>query len=212
VTCTLSGFAPQRRKVLLIDVSHPLERHSRVKTFWIDYARKGGVVLFVLLVAAGASSGQETPVERSGKQLPERLSRERWDPQASIDITSEQMSADFDAHTITFTGNVEVRQADVTLTADKIVSVFGQTAQEIKTIVAEGNVRVQKGEKVATGDKAVYSREDGTITVDGNPRLTQGNDYLQGERIILFLERNQMEVQGRVKAAFQMPQGGPPGQ
>lgn len=194
----------------LIDVSNPLERHSRDKTSWIDCARQGVVVLSILLVAVRGSSGQETRFERSERQVREQLSGERWDPQESIDIASEQMTADFDAHSITFTGNVEVRQADVTLTADTIVAFFGQTAQEIKTIVAEGHVRVQKGEKVATGDKAVYSRKEGTITVEGNPKLTQGNDYLQGERIILFLERNQMEVQGRVKAAFQMPHGGLP--
>ncbi len=166
------------------------------------------MVLLVMGIAAVASSLQRA-YGWSEKGIEERFFSQKWDRHDKIDITSDQMTAEFETHTITFIGNVEARQADLLLTANKIVSVFGQEAQEIKKIVAEGNVRVQKGEKVATGEKAVYVKEEATITIEGNPRLMQGNDVVQGERIVVYLDKNQMEIHGRVKAEFQAIEQGP---
>ena len=170
-----------------------------------QFLRKQGWMLFCLaLLLVGFD--QDTPLSHSKKLLDSEFSQNKWDIHQTMDITSQQMTADFQAHKITFIGNVEVKQADLKLTADKVVSLFGENAQDIQEIIAEGDVRVQKGEKIATGQKAIYQKQKDIILVDGDPKLKQGNSFVQGDRIIIHLGQNQMEVQGRVKAAFQIPE------
>ncbi len=144
--------------------------------------------------------------------LGKSLQGERWNRNAPVDIQSEEMTVDFDRRRIAFKGEVKVLQADFSLTASEVTAVFGESADDIQKIVAVGDVKIQKGNKTAWGEKATYSREDATILLTGNPVLKQGRNFIKGEEILVRLDEDRMEVRGDVKAEFVLSdQQGVPG-
>jgi len=127
-----------------------------------------------------------------------------WDRGAPVDIQSKQMSVDFDARRIIFQGDVSVRQADFSLSAQEVTALFGDRAEDIKKIVAKGDVFIRKSDKLAWGKEAVYDREEATVLLRGNPSLKQGENTLRGEAIRVFLEEDRMDIEGGVKAEFRI--------
>lgn len=125
---------------------------------------------------------------------------------APIDITSDRLEADDAARTVRFLGQVVARQADVTLYAREMIIFLPPQGQEIDRIEAYGDVRIVQGERVATGEKALYRNQQGEIHLTGSPKVHQGNDMIAGEEIIVYLNEERSVVKGgetsRVKAIF----------
>jgi lipopolysaccharide export system protein LptA len=112
-------------------------------------------------------------------------------------ITSQQLEADNKNRIITFRGKVEARQGELTIWAD-LAQVFYEKKEEgneIREIVATGNVKVQEGDRLATGQKAVFVNGEQKITLTGEPKVWQGKDMVSGERIIVFLEEEKSLVE-----------------
>ena len=125
-----------------------------------------------------------------------------WHLKEPVDIGSKQMSVDLDSHTITFLGDVSVRQGDLQLLAREVTAVFGSEVNDILEIVAKGDVSVQRADQFAFGQEAVFDRAKATIVLTGNPHLRQGDNFIRGEKILVRLDEERMEVQGDVKAEF----------
>jgi lipopolysaccharide export system protein LptA len=112
-------------------------------------------------------------------------------------ITSQQLEADNKNRIITFRGKVEARQGELTIWAD-VAQVFYEKKEEgneIREIVATGNVKVQEGDRLATGQKAVFVNGEQKIILTGEPKVWQGKDMVSGERIIVFLEEEKSLVE-----------------
>ena len=98
---------------------------------------------------------------------------------------------------ITFRGKVEARQGELTINAD-MAQVFYEKKEEgneIREIVATGNVKVQEGDRLATGQKAVFANREQKITLTGQPKVWQGKDMVSGEKIIVLLEEDKSFVE-----------------
>jgi len=112
-------------------------------------------------------------------------------------ITSQQLEADNKNQVITFRGNVIARQEDMTIYADT-AQVFYEKKEEgndVREIVATGNVKIHQGDRVATGQKAVFINEEQKIILTGEPRVWQGKDMVSGERITVLLEEDKSLVE-----------------
>ena len=112
-------------------------------------------------------------------------------------ITSQQLEADNKNQLITFRGNVIARQGDMTIHADT-AQVFYEKKEEgndIREIVATGNVKIHQGDRVATGQKAVFVNGEQKIILTGEPRVWQGKDMVSGERITVLLEEDKSLVE-----------------
>ncbi len=179
-----------------------MRRKCKVGRSWPVATAYEALALLTLILMGSRPEG---PLSRSQDLLGSQFGKDSWDMHRPVDISSQKMTADFQGHTITFSGNVVVTQADLRMWADTIVAVIGQNAQDIRKITAEGNVRVQKGAKIATGQKATYEKETSVVVVEGNPRLEQGASFVRGDKITLYLGQDQMDIQGGVKAEFQIP-------
>ena len=70
-----------------------------------------------------------------------------------------------------FNENVHVVNAEGTIDADKITVYLDSSTKAVKTIVAEGNVKIQRGENTTYSDKATYIEADKKIVLSGAPRL-----------------------------------------
>jgi lipopolysaccharide transport protein LptA len=85
-----------------------------------------------------------------------------------------------------------------TLTAD-----YTADMKQIKQIVAEGKVNAVQGNRVATGDKAVFDDQAKTVTLTGNPIMRQGNSQISGSRVIYFVEQDRAVAEGDGKVRVQ---------
>jgi lipopolysaccharide export system protein LptA len=68
--------------------------------------------------------------------------------------------------------------------------------EKITRIEAQGKVRVVQGDRVATGDKAIYYTQEDKLVLLGNPQLWRGENSLKGREIVFFIKENRAVVEG----------------
>lgn len=83
------------------------------------------------------------------------------------------MEMDYEKQIAVFQDNVKVEgdASQGTMFADKMTATFQQAAKQIDKIVAEGNVRIVRGENVSTSDSAVFTAKDRKMILTGRPKL-----------------------------------------
>lgn len=124
----------------------------------------------------------------------------------TIQISSRRLEADHAAGKVKFVGEVVAVQGDTTIRADELILYQSDKDQRIERIEAFRQVRIEQGERVATGKKAVLDRARGQVVLTGSPKVSQGADFVEGDEIVFFLdsERSIVRSKGseRVKAVF----------
>ncbi|MBI5875880.1 MAG: lipopolysaccharide transport periplasmic protein LptA [Deltaproteobacteria bacterium] len=120
-----------------------------------------------------------------------------------ITITSNNMEARKKENLVIFKGDVKAEQKDYTLYSKELY-VYYADGKEIKEMIATGDVRIVQLNKTATGEKAVYTRENRAVVLTGNPQVEQDCDVVKGDKITIFLDEDKSLVEGsadnRVKA------------
>ncbi len=122
-----------------------------------------------------------------------------------LHITSDRVVVDERKATITFEGHVYVRQADISISCDRL-TIYGNKSskpdpnksvlQQIDRIEVEGNVRVVQGNRIASSKKAIYDLNKQKIFLTGNPVVAQGKDRLTGQLITIDLKTRKSIVEG----------------
>ena len=137
---------------------------------------------------------------------------------APINIEADKMLSHQKENAIIFIGNVKAVQADLVLYADKMTVYHKQDSgnrarQEMgqgkfKKIFATGNVKLTKGDWVATGDQVEFFTEEKKVLLTGDSKVWQGNNIITGESVLLNLDENTTVIEPdkksgeRVKAFF----------
>lgn len=123
-----------------------------------------------------------------------------------VEITADRLEADDAAKTLIFIGNAVAKQADITIRGDRLTIYTAAGGSDVERIVAEGNVRIDQGQRLATSGRAEYLRVEERIVLTGSPRVSEGQNSVQGQEIVLFLKDNRSVVKGgqsgRVNAIF----------
>lgn len=153
---------------------------------------------WMIVVAAGlllAATAYAAPPGLAGK-----VGRE------PIDITADRLEADDAARKVVFIGNALARQGAMTLQSERLTIHYLESG-ELERIVGEGQVRIVKEGRVATGQRVEFFNADQRVVLTGNPQVNDGRSTVRGEEITLFLKENRSVVKGgageRVKAVFQ---------
>lgn len=145
-----------------------------------------------LLLAVSASAAPLVPSGGSGRE--------------PVEIVADQLEADDAAKTLVFSGHAVAKQGDVTIHSDRLTIYSTGQDGDLQRIVAEGNVRITQGDRLATGGRAEYFRADERIVLTGSPRVSEGQNSVQGHEIVLFIKENRSVVKGgqdsRVNAVF----------
>jgi lipopolysaccharide export system protein LptA len=163
------------------------------------------MLLVIPLAAAGEGSARGAKeLKKESKKEPEKsvFGANKKEP---IVITSDRMEVDQRKNAITYTGRVAAQQGETTLNSQVLTAYYDPEMKGLREVIAEGQVQVTQGGRVATGSKAVFSDRDQTITLTGNPVVRQGNSQVSGARIIFFMEQDRAVVEGggqRVKATI----------
>ena len=121
-------------------------------------------------------------------------------------IDADAMEFDYKTTVLTYRGSVTVTQADMTLRSDTLrVTLDSEHPDKPREVVAEGNVQIDKGERRATGGRAVFDNAARTVTLSEQARLQDGPNEVAGERVVVYLDEERSVVEGgqeRVRAVL----------
>lgn len=159
-------------------------------------------LLVVFLVAFGVTPtfGASRDSAKS-KQGEGAFELNKKDP---IYITSDWMEVDQKKNTITYKGRVVTVQSDMTMRSETLTAVYDPEMKQMKQIIAEGKVNATQGNRMATGDRAVFDETAKTVTLTGNPVMRQGNSQVTGSRIIYYIEQDRAVAEGKDQVRVQV--------
>lgn len=104
---------------------------------------------------------------------------------------------------VVFRSGVEVTQGDLSLSADHLEALYPEGAKSPQHLVAEGHVRVRRGERAARCQRAVYDRPSDRIVCTGHARLEDAGDSVQGDVVVFDLAANRVSVSGATELELQ---------
>ncbi|MBW1670586.1 MAG: lipopolysaccharide transport periplasmic protein LptA [Deltaproteobacteria bacterium] len=129
-----------------------------------------------------------------------------------IHIESDLMEAMDKSGIVVFTGHVKATRGNLIIRSDKLEVFYEkrkqgvETKKAVKKTVATGHVRITQGERVGTGEKAVYDKPAEKITITGDAQVLEGPNRVSGKRIIFFINEDRSIVEGssetKVKAVI----------
>jgi lipopolysaccharide transport protein LptA len=120
-----------------------------------------------------------------------------------IYITADWMEVDQTKNTITYKGRVVTVQNDMTMRSETLTAYYDPEMKQMKQIVAEGKVNATQGNRIATGEKAVFDDKTKTVTLTGSPVMRQGNSQVTGVKVIYFTEQDRAVAEGDGKIRVQ---------
>lgn len=188
--------------------------------------REGIASLVLLLCAAVPLHAEDAPASGTGKPRPNALfsGLSLGSGKGPVRIDSDSLELDYKASMVTYTGNVQVSQDDITMTSDRLAITYdpaavrhpdearakssgaGNDADRIKQIVAEGNVKIRQGSRLAEGRRAVFDQAKQTVVLSDGAVLHDGPNQVAGERVIVYLQEERSVVESgsrsRVKAVL----------
>ena len=97
-------------------------------------------------------------------------------------------------------------QSEMTMRSEILTAYYDPEMKRMSKIVAEGKVNTTQGDRVATGEKAVFDDQAKTVTLTGNPVMRQGNSQVSGTKVIYYMEQDRAVAEGdgkvRVRATI----------
>jgi lipopolysaccharide export system protein LptA len=141
-----------------------------------------------------------TPAET--KQKP------RIEKNQPIQIVSDRLDAYNEKRMVVFSGNAVATQGARTIRADRLTLYYKEnrktdgrsTAEaegtgDLERVEAKGHVAITEGERVVTGEEAVFEQDIQRITMTGAAVLREGANIVRGDRIVVFLDENRGVVE-----------------
>jgi len=147
-----------------------------------------------LAASAAPPAKEETKKGASGFEINKK------DP---IYITADWMEVDQNKNTITYKGRVVTIQADMTMRSEALIAYYDPETKQMRQIVAEGKVNATQGNRVATGEKAVFDDKSKTVTLTGNPVMRQGNSQVTGTQVVYYMDQDRAIAEGDGKVRVQ---------
>lgn len=148
-----------------------------------------------LTLTATTASAQQPPIAFGGVTA---------DITAPVEIAADALSVDQDSGQAIFTGNVEIAQGAMRLSAARVVVDYaGDDRRRIRALLAEGDVVLVSGPDAANARHATYDVESGMVTLRGDVLVTQGRNVLSGDHMTVNLGTGTAQVEGRVRSVLQ---------
>lgn len=163
-------------------------------------SRLGFAVLLLTGMMAGAAQGAAKD-DAKAKSRENVFEFNKKDP---IYISSDWMEVDQKKNTITYKGRVVTIQSEMTMRSETLTAFYDPEMKQMKQIVAEGKVNAVQGNRVATGDRAVFDDKTKTVTLTGSPVMRQGNSQVTGARIIYYIDQDRAVAEGRDQVRVQV--------
>ncbi|HET8612834.1 MAG TPA: LptA/OstA family protein [Sphingomonas sp.] len=120
---------------------------------------------------------------------------------APIDWDANRIELQDQAHRAILSGNVHIKQQEMTLTADRVTanytgSLAGGGSPQVHRLDASGNVVVTRPSETARGNYAIYDLDHRIITMIGNVSLDRNGSTVNGGRLVFDLATNHATMDG----------------
>ncbi|HEX6409919.1 MAG TPA: LptA/OstA family protein [Sphingomicrobium sp.] len=136
---------------------------------------------------------------------------------APIDLTADRLEVQDRADRAMFSGNVKVRQDELTLDTSRLTVAYSSSGGvQIKRLDASGGVTVRSPSETARGSFGIYDLDRKLITLVGNVVLERQGSQLSGQRLVIDLDSGRAVIDGgpagvgqsggRVTGHFTVPQ------
>jgi len=160
----------------------------------------------------------------------------KLDKNQPIQIVSDRLDAYNEKKLVVFSGNAVATQGDKVIKADRLFLYYKKDPQkdpqkdtkkdpqkdprgpektgtqdigsagDLEKIEAKGHVIITQGERIVTGNDAIFYQETQRIIMLGNAVMREGRNVINGDRIVVFLDEDRGVVEsvekGRVKATI----------
>ena len=128
------------------------------------------------------------------------LAQGRHNTAAPIDFGADHIELQDKANRAVLSGNVSVRQAEMSLAATRItVAYTGQVvggSPQVSRLDASGGVTVRRPDQTARASYAIYDLNRRVITMLGAVTLTQGSNTVNGGRLTINLDTGRAVIDG----------------
>ncbi len=116
-----------------------------------------------------------------------------------VDVEADRIEVQDRADRAVFSGNVVVRQADLTMSAARLTVAYARSGGgvDIDRLDASGGVFIKSPSETARGNFAVYDLNRRIITVVGGVELNQGSNRISGGRLVIDLNSGRAVVDGK---------------
>ena len=126
--------------------------------------------------------------------------QDRHNSAAPIDFGADHIELQDKANRAILSGNVSVRQAEMTLNAARMtVAYTGQVVDgspQVSRLDAAGGVTVTRPQQTARSQYAVYDLNRRVITMLGGVSLLQGGNTVNGGRLTINLDTGRAVIDG----------------
>jgi lipopolysaccharide export system protein LptA len=124
---------------------------------------------------------------------------------APVDFEADRIEVQDRANRALLSGNVNVRQGDLTLSAARMTVAYTGAitngSPSVSRLDASGGVLVRSPTENARGDFATYDLNRRLITMIGGVTLNQGSNTLRGGRLVIDLTSGRSVIDGRAQGA-----------
>jgi len=123
-----------------------------------------------------------------------------------ISVSADGLEFNYRTRVLVYKGGVVAVQGDMKLESNTLTVSLSEHAQnQVKQVVAEGDVRLTKGTRWATGGRAVFDQAQNTVVLSQNAVVHDGTNEVSGEQVVVYLDQERSVVEGgsgRVKAVL----------
>ena len=146
--------------------------------------------------AAGSVALAPALAQQPGSSL------ENHDTNAPVDVAADRIEVQDRLDRAIFSGNVDVRQAQLRLNAERITIAYSSEGGiDIDRIDATGGVTLTSPSENARSETAIYDLNERIVTMLGNVVLNQGRNIVRGGRLVLDLDSGRVVMDGGVPGA-----------
>lgn len=135
------------------------------------------------------------------------------DSDAPVDVAADRIEVQDRADRAIFSGNVEVRQGNLRLSAARLTVAYANAGGiEIKRLEASGGVTLRSPDETARSRYAIYDLDRRLVTMLGAVTLDRGESTVRGGRLVIDLDSGRAVMdggagaEGRVTGRFTVPQ------
>ncbi|HYA13990.1 MAG TPA: LptA/OstA family protein [Syntrophales bacterium] len=137
----------------------------------------------------------------------------KLDKDQPIQIVSDRLDAYNEKKLVIFSGNAVATKGDITIKADRLLLYYkkdprvpekagaqsiGNTG-DLEKIEAKGHVTITKGERIVTGDDAIFYQDTQKIIINSNAVMREGRNIIHGDRIVVYLNEDRGVVESLEK-------------
>ncbi len=119
------------------------------------------------------------------------------DSNAPVDVSADRIELQDRADRALLTGNVQVRQGNLNLTAGRITVAYTRGGStQIQRLDASGGVRVVSPSETASSAFGIYDLDRRLITMMGGVVLSRNGSEVRGGRLVIDLDTGRASVDG----------------